>query len=979
MNRIRLLCLVPFLTFCLSSNAQTLQQLNAVLDQHKPFREIVAEADALLSNSTFLRDAEEEEDNERFEEITTQYGRWKWYHQNRLDSVGYPVNVSMLSLLAVEKERKQVTNQRNLPEGDWNCVGPTDFWTNIPSTQLGMGRVNCIAFDNTNSFIYAGSASGGAWRKGLSGGSWECITNNIPNLSVSSICVNPLNPATIYLLTGDGDGNSNSSFGVIVSYDFGASWYRSGLQWNIPTFVAAYKMLMHPTNPSVLFVASSEGISKSTNGGATWSTVQSGRFYDIEFKPGAPATMYASGRGTFYKSTNTGDTWTPVTIPGFAFTGNERTGIAVSSAAPAKVYFISGTVSLPGFNGLWVSTNSGTSWGTGPVSSASTTKDVFIDGTNAYSQANYDNCIAANPANANEIFVGGIDVYRSTNGGVSFARESSYYQAGNDNMHPDQHCIEYDGSGTMWVGNDAGVHKYDPGNITAKWSMQFSGMTTTQYYGVGLDRDANIFGNYEANYMGAQDNGEHRYDGDANNEIVYFGDGGDAVVDPTNDNTYYFNGNGKLMKSCWPTPCDKTPPTATCGCTTDVNYNKSLALTPDRPIVINPTNHNIIYHGISCLWVSNDGADNWSLYPGFPCDSGGAVTGVQVGASYKWVSKSYKVYREITTGVWSDVTSNLSLLFTLGATSITDIAVNPVNGLEAWVTFAGYIQGVKVFHTSDGGSSWVDWGQNLPNVPVKCIIYQNGTNVGVYVGTDIGVYYTNNLLPNFVPFKNGMPSVIITDLDINPGQGLLYATTYGRGMWVSHLAGACPADDATSNFASLPGSSIIQASNSVTSSQQFLNGYGQAITLQAGNFVRLDPGFESGNGTVVTASIASCSTVAGHVDTYNNGRLLLDASVIQPGETTPALTEQSSTLNLVLQPNPVHNILTLSMSLVQSGPLELQILDITGRLLMQINTPSEVKEGSYRIPVEVSSLPSGSYIIRASIGESSEVKRFVKY
>jgi len=713
-----------------------------------------------------------------FRKRSKQFYRWVWYQKNRLNGAGYTINSHWETLKAYEDNRLNSPHARALPGGDWINIGPTSVWSFAPSSQLGIGRVNCLAFDNAGGFIFAGSAAGGAWKRPVSGGTWTCITNSIPNLSVSSICLNPSDPNDIFLLTGDGNGGDNSSIGVIKSINGGVSWSTTNLTWTTEDNRRGYKMVRHPAAPAILVVASTIGMLKSSDGGETWSNAQAGFFMDVEFKPGQPSTMYAASTDGFWLSTNTGTTWTQITIPGLTGMGAQRCAVAVTPANPSVVYFAAGKNALPGFVGIWKSNTSGAfgTWGTGPVSSSATTADVFKDGTNSYSQATYDFAMAVNPSNANEVFIGGIDTYRSTNGGVSFNRESSYYQAGNDNMHADQHAYEYDGAGTMWVGNDAGVYKYTPSNPTSKWTQEYNGLAITQYYGIGLDRDANLFGNYEANYLGSQDNGQHRYDGDANNEIVYFGDGGDAVVDFTNDNTYYFNGNARLYKSCWPTPCDKTPPVTTCGCA-DVTYNLN-GVSPDRPIVIDPSNNNTIYHGLRCLWRSTNAADSWSLYPGFNCTDGGFITGIQMGTGFKWVSKETKVYRETATNVWSDVTGNLASIFTAyPGILITDIAVNPVNPLEAWVSFSGFEAAYKVYYTSNGGTNWTNWGVGIPDVPVNCLMYQNGTNGGVYAGTDIGVYYTNNTLPDFMPFTNGMPAVIVTDLDINPGQGLLYATT----------------------------------------------------------------------------------------------------------------------------------------------------------------------------------------------------------
>jgi hypothetical protein len=906
-----------------------------------------------------------------------EFYRWHWFNKNRLGADGFTVNTQWKSVEAHSQLMDAVQQGRALPGGDWVSLGPTQVNSLIPSAQQGIGRVNCVAFNTAASEILVGTAAGGAWKRASSGGTWTCITNSIPNLSVSSISVNPTNPLEILLLTGDGDGGDNPSIGLLKSLDGGLSWSQTGLKWDRDAGVRCYKLLRHPLFTQTIFIASSVGLLKSTNGGDTWINAQVGFFMDVEIMPGSSSILYATTATEFYRSTNTGSVWTPIAIPGLSGTGSTRCAVAVSPAAPSTLYFAAGRSSIPGFIGLWKSTTSGSAGSWSLVSSAATTADVFQNGTGTVSQAHYDFAFAVNPSNINEVFIGGIDTYRSTTGGVSFSRESSYYQAGNDNMHPDQHAYEYDASGTMWVGNDGGIFKYTPSDPLSKWTAHYNGLSITQYYGVGLDRDANIFGNYEANYLGSQDNGQHRYDGDGNNEIVYFGDGGDAVVDYTNDNTYYFNGNAKLYKSCWPTPCDKTPPVTTCNCR-DTLYNLS-GVTPDRPLVIDPSNHDVIYHGMFCLWRSLNGGDSWSLYPGFDCSVGGFSSALEVGVGYKWMTKALAVFRETSPGVWSNVTSNLGSVLALGGIFITDIAVNPANPSEAWVSLSGYNASHKVYYTTNGGTSWLSWGVDIPNVPVNCLKYQNGSNGGLYAGTDLGVYYTNNLLPNFIPFTNGMPSVIVTDLDINPGQGLLYATTYGRGFWSSTLAGACPSDENTSAFASLPGTSNIQASNSVVSSQVFTNGYGQTLEMQAGGFVQLNPGFEVSGGSVLSARIAACNVVARPVADYNDGYLVLSAKDLSAGISTVKTEKNSSSqLKVVLHPNPASDLLHVSLENAADSKLEILITDLSGRVILRLETDEVIKNGLYRIPVDVSMFPAGTYIVKTTSEAGTVAQPFVK-
>ena len=99
----------------------------------------------------------------------------------------------------------------------------------------------------------------------------------------------------------------------------------------------------------------------------------------------------------------------------------------------------------------------------------------------------------------------------------------------------------------------------------------------------------------------------------------------------------------------------------------------------------------------------------------------------------------------------------------------------------------GFTDGAKVYESTDSGDSWNNISGNLPNVPVNSIVYQTGTDDGLYVGTDLGVFYTDNSYSNWQPFSTGLPAVQVMELEIHYGTGKLRAATYGRGLWETGL------------------------------------------------------------------------------------------------------------------------------------------------------------------------------------------------
>src|SRR5208283_2406763 len=154
---------------------------------------------------------------------------------------------------------------------------------------------------------------------------------------------------------------------------------------------------------------------------------------------------------------------------------------------------------------------------------------------------------------------------------------------------------------------------------------------------------------------------------------------------------------------------------------------------------------------------------------------------------------------------WQDITPNIKTGTTtsdvFSSLPVVSIEVNPTNENELWATIGGFSSAVgkeRVIHSSDGGNSWFDYSNNLPIFPASAIVSEKGTNGGLYVGTDVGVFYTNNdIYPTdgWVCYTNSTPSgslpvCIVTDLDINYTDNTIRAATMGRGIWSSSLA--CP-------------------------------------------------------------------------------------------------------------------------------------------------------------------------------------------
>jgi photosystem II stability/assembly factor-like uncharacterized protein len=176
-------------------------------------------------------------------------------------------------------------------------------------------------------------------------------------------------------------------------------------------------------------------------------------------------------------------------------------------------------------------------------------------------------------------------------------------------------------------------------------------------------------------------------------------------------------------------------------------------------------------------------------------DISGPLAGIDTFVSLKvapsdpnciYAGSGNKLYRTTTGGMpWHDITAGLPV----ASNYLTDVTVSDTDPNLVWVTFSGYNAADKVYKSQTGGETWENFTGNppLPNIPVNAIVYERNAGNRVYIGTDAGVYYRNDGLDNWVPYKWGLPNVIVDRLEILYGSQVIRAATYGRGCWEAPL------------------------------------------------------------------------------------------------------------------------------------------------------------------------------------------------
>ncbi len=700
-----------------------------------------------------------------------QFKRW----EHRMAPRVYPSGDVKLASLAMTNYRQWEEDQlaAGIPKslnGDWTLMGPVGNPTNG-----GAGRINFIRFHpTTTTTFWVGAPDGGLWKTTNGGTSYTTNTDQLAVIGCSDVAIDPSNPQIMYLATGDGDGADTYSVGVLKSTDGGNSWNTTGLTWTVNQGRTISRILVNPTNPQIVMAFASNGIWRSTNGGTTWSQ-PTGTFNgikDAEFKPGDPSIVYAAGT-SFRRSIDGGASWTAVTLP---LNSIGRLAIGVSPANPDYVYLLAANNSNSGYRGLMRSTNSGAAFST-----QSTTPNVlgWDNGADTGGQGWYDLAIAVSPTNANEVFVGGVNIWRTTDGGANWILNSHWYGGySKPYVHADIHDLIFlPGSGTtLYVGHDGGVSRTT--NSGTSYSDITSNLAIAQQYKLSQSATTSTL-----ILAGHQDNGTNRLSGTTWSERMG-GDGMDCYIDRTNNNfmigslyygDYYRSTNGgnsfsniadPAVEGQWVSVIHQDPVAAatvyaggrpalyrTTNIAAGTVVWSALATPPGTGSIINfaiaPSNNQVIY----CLKSGTGG-----------------------------VSKS--------TNAGTSFTSTAAL--TTAATP-TCVAISNTNPDVAFVTFSGYSASNKVFRTTNGGTSWTNISTGLPNVPVNCVVYDNNsTQDAIYVGTDIGVFYRDNTT-GWIEFSNGLPRTEVSDLEIFYPTGRLRAATFGRGTWDSDLYSATPA------------------------------------------------------------------------------------------------------------------------------------------------------------------------------------------
>jgi photosystem II stability/assembly factor-like uncharacterized protein len=770
-----------------------------------------------------------------------------WYDHHRRAPSRALDTVALYDLASARVERMTRFSSRiarTLPS-TVSKASVLDAWTSLGPGNIG-GRTRVVRFHPTNdSTLFAAGVSGGIWRSDDAGGTWRSLPSGLVNIAVNSLVIDPSRPETMYAGTGEGyfredirgTGLPLRGGGVFVTSDGGESW--TGLSSTTgPDFHWVNDLELSPGDSRVLYAATRSGVWRSQNTGETWE-----RLFDTQVRGGcldlvlrrdeSTDTLFAScgsyDQASVYRFRRAAtDTDVDVVLrePGMG-----RTSLALAPSNPQVIYALAAS-NEPGPDGLYrqgllavYRSDTGgepSSW-TPRVTNQDPLKIHRLLLTNApaamveecgsttgrntfINMGWYVNVIAVDPRDADRVWVGGVDWFRSDDGGRSwgFANAGS----GRAGMHVDQHGIvfhpRYDGvtNQTVIVGNDGGIYRTRSARgrvatgasapcirntIEVEWESLNRGYTVTQFYhGTPFPDGRRYLG-------GAQDNGSILGTDDAGNNgwrLIFGGDGGHVAVDPTNPQTVY-------VETQWANIVKSTDGGARfSSATRGLDPVRSDVLGPDAnylfitPFVLDPSNAQRLWTGGEFLYRSSNGAAQWTK-ASTALPEGGLMSAIAVAAtdSNRVVAGTHR--GDIVTSRTALATSAQSQWSATRPRDgwVTSVAFDPRNADVLYATY-GNFGGAHVFRSSDGGATWqaIDGGgdNSLPDIPVHSIVIDPDDPTRLYLGTDAGVFVSIDGGQRWLVEETGFGPAVTEWLSLlrdASGRKQLFAFTHGRGAW----------------------------------------------------------------------------------------------------------------------------------------------------------------------------------------------------
>ena len=705
---------------------------------------------------------------------------------------------------AIDAGKPEGLTVAGLAPGDWVSQGPGNIG----------GRIRSIVIHPTNAnMMWVGSVGGGIWKTVNGGTTWFAVDDFMANLAVSAMVIDPINPNTMYAATGEGFGNGDAlrGDGIFKSIDGGVIWNRlANTRASDPVVCPAgtncpwayvNRLAISPDGSTIL-AATASGIHRSTNGGITWTrvTMANTAYLDVDFDPADPQKAVAGSLGTSIYTTNGGITWDFSSI-----TFGGRVELSYAPSSPSIVY---ASIDINGLDpaskqkgDMYRSSDGGQSF------------SVVNSGNKLlWEQGDYANIIWVNPQDSAFVIVGGLDLWRSTDGGLTFSQISRWQSPANVSPHADHHIIlaspgfNNTTNKTVYFGNDGGIFRASDVSTVAQttgWTNLNNSLGITQFFGAAANSAGLIIG-------GTQDNGNLRSDPVGFSGWTDFtgGDGGFVAADPTNANYFYteyvyltIQRSTNSAASAGFVYCNPVPTASNLPCagTGIMDAGKEDSSNFIAPFILDPNEPNRMLAGGISLWRSNNikaaGLPTWAeikspVAPRPPSPNPNPTPPISAIAVAKVNSdlvvvghndgQMYITQNGLSTPAsWSRIDNGTPQRYVMRMAIDESHSPNWI-----YATFGGFSSD-NIYRTSDLGLTWTDvsgfGATSLPDVPVRSIVINPVKPAFLYVGTEIGIFASEDAGATWILPQGGPANVAVDELFYS--QGKLSAATHGRGVY----------------------------------------------------------------------------------------------------------------------------------------------------------------------------------------------------
>jgi hypothetical protein len=759
----------------------------------------------------------------------TVWGRWASVALVGWSVVALGVTRSLAQVDTDSVERMQRMPVYSTALGEFLPGGPSaqlGTWSYLGPGNVG-GRTRALAFHpsfTANQTLYAGAAGGGVWRSTDAGGSWLALFSLTPWIQrVSTLALSPADPATIYAGTGQGFEGPDAVglFDIYKTTDAGATWQP------LPDHVATTgvrKLAVSSLHPSNVYAATNLGLWRSTNAGGTWTRLLTPGFNptNISFD-GCVDVVVRSGQSEddvfaacgLHSSTGSNNqdaavfhnakvdtkplSWTRV----LSHPSMGRASLAIAPGDQATIYALLANDDTDDVLGVHRSTDGGVTWTlrhgfAGGVPAASV-GDLLLSrteqacGGTTRGMGRQVQSIAVDPLNADRVWVGGVRLFRSDDGGSTWGSVDPRSGSG-ELIHSADHVIafppDYDGVShkSAYVANDGGIWRVDDAlatttpNLTGANSIcdgdvanTFGFTNLNHTYGVTQFHSGAVFPSDDRYFGGTQGNGTVLGSDSAGPEAwtTILGAGGDAgavAVDPTNSDILYASGpGGSLQKS---TDGGVSFQSAVSGIF-DSNF------LPVAPLAMDPSDPQRLWTAGGAIWRSTNGGASWSRASTVnqndvdDVDSAGAIAVAPTNPNHVLVGGGVlgRIYRS-TNALSSGGSTTWPSTYVGG--DVSSIVFDPTDENRAFAAGAG----AGISASTDGGVTWTRL-ENLPSGSVHSLVIDSAGRL--YAGSDYGVYVSLDGGYSWAVENTGFSRVVTRQLVLNGAT--LYAFTHGRGVW----------------------------------------------------------------------------------------------------------------------------------------------------------------------------------------------------